>query len=263
MVESIFTDQTGFTLALKQPVQRIVSLVPSQSELLWDLGLEKELVGITKFCIYPSAMYQSIQRIGGTKQVNREMILQLQPDLIIGNKEENTKEDIEYLRRYFPVWLSDVNDLEDAMRMMEQVAMMTNRVSQWEPLKARIEIAINGSYHLFKGLKVAYAIWHEPWMFVGHSTYIDAVLRHLGMVNVLGHLSRYPLLSIEELTAYTPDLILLSEEPFPFKEAHAREVRTLFPNTKVVCFSGEPFSWYGSRMQFLYNDLLPLKQLIG
>ena len=257
-----YRDQTGEVIELKSTVQRIVSLVPSQSEFLWDLGLEHELVGITKFCIYPATMFKSITRVGGTKQINLELIAQLQPDLIIGNKEENTREDIQALRQNYPVWLSDINTIGDAMEMMHQLAVMTNRLPQWAPLKARIEESVKRTHHLFQGRKVAYAIWHEPWMFVGHSTYINAVLNHLGMENVLSSLARYPQLPIEALKRYAPDVILLSEEPFPFKANHAAAVKAHFPNTKVLCFSGEPFSWYGSRMQFLEQEMLHLQRLM-
>src|ERR1700741_3198050 len=108
-----FIDQTGRKISIPQIPQRIISLVPSQTELLFDLGLDKEVVGITKFCVHPPEWFQTKTRVGGTKQLKIDLIKQLQPDLIIANKEENVKEQIEELEKHFPVWISDVNNLED------------------------------------------------------------------------------------------------------------------------------------------------------
>ena len=117
----IFTDQLGRKLILEKIPQRIISLVPSQTELLFDLGLEEEVVGITKFCIHPDSWFHSKTRIGGTKQFDFEKIKSLQPDLIIGNKEENDKEQIEELMKNFTVWMSDIKTLADACKMICEI----------------------------------------------------------------------------------------------------------------------------------------------
>ena len=112
------------------PLRRIISLVPSQTELLYDLGLEEEVVGITKFCVHPPEWFQSKARVGGTKTIHFEKIKALQPDLIIGNKEENEREQIEALAECFPVWMSDIATLEDALDMMLRVGALVDRPEQ-------------------------------------------------------------------------------------------------------------------------------------
>ena len=111
---SIFTDQTGRKITLDKPPHRIISLVPSQTELLYDLGLHNEVIGITKFCVHPQEWFQHKTRVGGTRQINIDIIHELRPDLIIANKEENVKEQVEELAGYYPVWISDVKHLEAA-----------------------------------------------------------------------------------------------------------------------------------------------------
>ena len=109
-----FIDQTGQIVFIKDGPQRIISLVPSQTELLADLGLDQEVIGITKFCVHPNHWLKTKTRVGGTKQLDIELIRSLKPDLIIGNKEENVREQVEELRTEFPTWISDVNSPETA-----------------------------------------------------------------------------------------------------------------------------------------------------
>ena len=122
-----YTDQLGNTLQLKERPKRIVSLVPSQSEFLWDLGLGDELVGITKFCIHPDEMFRTVERVGGTKTLNIERIRELKPDLIIANKEENEQSQIELLQTEFNVWMSDIYNFEDAIRMMDSLGELLGK----------------------------------------------------------------------------------------------------------------------------------------
>ncbi|MGZ3885357.1 MAG: ABC transporter substrate-binding protein, partial [Bacteroidia bacterium] len=133
-----FTDQTGYKVKLNGPPKRIISLVPSQSEFLWDLGLKQELVGITKFCVHPDEMYRSTERVGGTKTMSIDKIRVLQPDLIIGNKEENEQGVIEALRREFNVWLSDIYNLQDAYAMMTALGEITGKEKESAGLIDRI-----------------------------------------------------------------------------------------------------------------------------
>src|SRR5574343_630385 len=169
------TDQMNRTIRLEGIPRRIVSLVPSQTELLYDLGLNEEVVGITKFCIYPEEWFNSKNRVGGTKQVNIEKVRALQPDLIIGNKEENTVEDIEALEKIAPVWMSDIYTYEDAIEMISLLGNVLGRENESTNICAEIE-------HQFKKLllvdskKVLYFIWKDPDYMAGKSTFIDAML---------------------------------------------------------------------------------------
>ena len=238
------TDQMNRTIRLEGIPRRIVSLVPSQTELLYDLGLDNEVVGITKFCIYPEEWFKSKNRVGGTKQVNIEKVKALQPDLIIGNKEENTAEEILLLEKIAPVWMSDIYTFEDALEMISLLGNVLGKEEKSSEICSEIECEFK-KIPLLSAKKVLYFIWKDPDYLAGKSTFIDAMLTKAGFEN-LCKAQRYP-----ELTKLTenPDYIFLSSEPFPFKKAHELEFQKRFPESQIVHVDGELFSWYGSRMK--------------
>lgn len=247
-----FTDQLGNEITINYPPKRIVSLVPSQTELLFDLGLDTEIVGLTKFCIHPIEKFAAKQKVGGTKKLKIDMIRQLKPDLIIGNKEENSRADIELLQKEFAVWMSDIYNLEDAMQTIANIGVLVNREPEAAYLNHLINAGFNDLQSLgikapFRGMGVAYVIWKDPYMFAGKHTFIDDILRRIGLRNVVAE-SRYPELTLEQLKAANCQLVLLSSEPYPFKEKHVEEIQSALPNAKVMLVDGEMFSWYGSRL---------------
>lgn len=248
----IFTDQMQRKVKVPESPQRIVSLVPSQTELLFDLGLETQVVGLTKFCIHPKEKCSTKTKIGGTKKFNFGKIAALKPDLIIGNKEENYQEGIELLEQNYPVWVSDIFTLGDALQMMQSIGAMTHTQKQAENLITQVQQAFEAlrSVHgLMRPKKVAYFIWRNPYMGVGSHNFIHEMLQLCGWQNVLVDDSRYPEVSPEKLQALAPDLILLSSEPYPFKEKHLEEFRQICPQAQVLLVDGEMFSWYGSRLR--------------
>lgn len=259
----LFTDQLGNKLDISIPPKRIVSLVPSQSEFLWDLGLRSELVGITKFCIHPNEMHSSVERIGGTKQIDIYKIKALNPDLIIGNKEENVKEQINELSEEFNVWMSDVNSLNDTFDMMESLGFICGKEELALKMVMQIKMELNEIRGIFKGKKVAYFIWNDPYMTAGGNTFINSVLDFLGFENVFQKRERYPQTSLEELRQLQPELCFLSSEPFPFSEKHRNELQKQLPGSRVMLADGEMFSWYGSHLQKLKDYVLNLKKEIG
>jgi ABC-type Fe3+-hydroxamate transport system substrate-binding protein len=240
-----FKDQLNERIELKEAPRRIISLVPSQTELLYDLALENEVIGITKFCIHPPNWFQTKERVGGTKQLNIEKIKSLQPDLIIGNKEENVKEQIEALQSIAPVWMSDVNDLDTAIDMIDQVGIMTKRIPQAQMIIHKILEAQCDLPTTKK--KVLYFIWNEPMMVAGKHTFIDAMLSEAGFVNAVTE-NRYPELSAQQIEKLNPELLFLSSEPFPFNGEQQKIYQEKFPKAKVLLVNGELFSWYGSRL---------------
>lgn len=245
----VFTDQTERTVSISDTPKRIVSLVPSQTELLYDLGLRDEIVGQTLFCIHPEWAHQSKERVGGTKKLNLEKIRALQPDLIIGNKEENERTQIETLAEEFPVWLSDIKNLDEAIDMIQQIGALVNRKQEANQLLDQILKSFKALPTLSRSKKVAYFIWHKPWMAAGYNTFISDMLERCGWENVFLSLdSRYPEISDEAIKNSGAEIILLSSEPFPFKEKHCIEMQTLLPQAKVLLVDGELFSWYGSRL---------------
>lgn len=245
MKKNTFVDQMGRSVEITFPPKRIVSLVPSQTELLHYLGLENEVVGITKFCIYPDNWFKSKHRIGGTKKLKFEEILALKPDLIIGNKEENNKEDIDFLARHAPVWMSDINTFDEGIEMIKLVGQLTGKKEIAQHLNVSIEQKFSKLGNVGLGRSVVYLIWDDPTFTVGKSTFIDSLLTKIGFVNACKN-ERYPkLVDMEQLN---PDFVFLSSEPFPFKKHHFLKYQELFPLSKIIKVDGEAFSWYGSRM---------------
>jgi ABC-type Fe3+-hydroxamate transport system substrate-binding protein len=245
-----FTDQMGRSIKPDHwPPRRIISLVPSQTEFLADLGLEKEVVGITKFCVHPTDWFQNKKRVGGTKTLDFQKIEALKPDLIIGNKEENEQSQIESLRQHYPVWMSDIYTLVDALDMMRKLGELTGKSEPANKIATAVESNFKHPFpHPTHHLKVAYLIWRKPYMAAGNSTFIDAMLRYAGFENVFAHLSRYPEISTEMLAHVNPDVILLSSEPYPFSEKHIAALQEICPAAQIQLVDGEIFSWYGSRL---------------
>ncbi|MCB9081654.1 MAG: ABC transporter substrate-binding protein [Lewinellaceae bacterium] len=242
-------DQMGREVALSSfPPQRIISLVPSQTELLFDLGLRHEVVGITKFCLHPAAFFRSKPRIGGTKQVHLERVATLQPDLIIGNKEENDQVQIEALAEHYPVWMSDIYTLADALAMIHAVGNLVDRSEPAHTLTTEITRQFDALPHVSPQPRAAYLIWQEPLMVAAGQTFIDDMLGQAGFTNVFANLSRYPAITLDDLQESNPDLLFLSSEPYPFREKHLEAFQQQLPDTQVRLVDGEMFSWYGSRL---------------
>jgi ABC-type Fe3+-hydroxamate transport system substrate-binding protein len=261
------TDHLGYTIELKQPPQNIISLVPSQTELLFHLGLDKEVKGITKFCVHPQEWFRTKTRIGGTKTLNLEKIKQLQPDLIIANKEENVREQVEALSKDFPVWTSDVNDLPTALDMMASIGIITGKEKEAQNLAAQIQTAFAGFKPpaTTRQPNTAYLIWREPYMTAGGDTFIHQMLAYAGFQNIFASEKRYPQITVSALQSLNCELLLLSSEPYPFNRKHVDELQAFLPHTKIALVDGELFSWYGSRLlqapgyfNKLHKELIPV-----
>ena len=240
-------DQMNRTIRLGAYPKRIVSLVPSQTELLYYLDCHDEVVGITKFCIHPDAWFRNKARVGGTKNVNFEKLAALKPDLIIANKEENAQADIEALCKKYPVYISDIFNVEDACQMVHDVGVLTNR----EDKASDMILQVKRDFDQLPKLngRVLYFIWNKPYMVAGPKTFIGFLIEKLGFENVISDSEvRYIELSEEEIIQLNPDHLLLSSEPFPFTEKHIPPFKAFYPNGKYHLVDGELFSWYGSRM---------------
>jgi len=238
----------GREVRFHYPPLRIVSLVPSQTELLFDLGLRQQLEGVTKFCVHPpDARHRRV--IGGTKNFNFTEIRAAQPDLVIGNKEENYQEGIAELEKHYPVWMSDVADLPDALDMIRRIGAITGTQQLAEQLTASIDASFTALPTLGHAPSTAaYFIWRKPYMVAAGGTFIDDMLRRAGFANVFGGLGRYPEVSLEQLQAAAPAHIFLSSEPYPFAAKHLAEFQAICPSARVRVVDGELFSWYGSRL---------------
>lgn len=234
-----------------RPYSRIISLVPSQTELLYYLGLEEQVVGITKFCVHPEIWYLHKRRVGGTKNINLEKIHQLKPDLIIANKEENVKEQIEELAKEYDVWVSDVANIEEALEMIIEVGHLTQKEKQAEKLAHSIQ---NGFIDLtikttsYRHINAAYFIWQDPYMVAANHTFINSMMAYCGLKNIFDERERYPQIELDELKDRNCEVVILSSEPYPFSEKHKTLFQQKLPGVKIILADGEMFSWYGSRL---------------
>lgn len=250
----LFEDQIGNKISLKKIPERIVSLVPSQTELLFDLGLDNKILGITNFCILPKNKTKKVSKIGGTKNVNIEKIRNLKPDLIIAGKEENERNQIEELQNDFPVWISDVKDFDTALEMIKSVSEITGKQEAGlEIVNKIVSEKLEFESNKFQKYKALYFIWRKPYMVAGGDTFINSMLELAGFENEAKKLNRYPILYEENSNNFNPEIILLCSEPYRFAEKHIHEFKKLYPLAKTLIVDGQPFTWYGSRMIHAFN----------
>jgi len=248
----LIKDQLGREITLHKTPVRIVSLVPSQTELLCDLALENELDGITKFCVHPFHLKSTKTIVGGTKKVDFEKIKALEPDFILCNKEENSFDFLPELEKIAPTYFSDVNTIQDSIDLILRLGSIFNRRTESDNLAHKIEFKLNDFKQFTKDKplrKVAYFIWAKPWMVVGNDTYINEILKLNNFENIYSNYSRYPKVEINKIRHDgDPDVVILSSEPFDFKDEHAMEIAS-FTNRSITVFGdGEFFSWPGSRL---------------
>ncbi|MGV6832250.1 MAG: ABC transporter substrate-binding protein [bacterium] len=247
----LLKDQLNRPLTLTQVPNRVISLVPSQTELLFDLGLEHHIVGLTKFCVHPKGARKIKKVVGGTKNVHVDKIKTLNPDLIICNKEENTKEIVNELSKVAPVYVSDINSVQDNLNFIADCGAIFNVRSKADLLIEKINEALKSLELELKErneVQAAYFIWKNPWIVAGGDTFINHLMNLNKIKNVFEDEERYPEIALDHANLKTADYIFLSSEPFPFKEKHIMELRQMLPNTKILLVDGEYFSWYGSRL---------------
>ena len=245
----VTSDDLGRDVRVPVRPQRIVSLCPSQTETLLELGAGERLVGRTRYCIHPEPTVIRITEVGGTKQLRVPAIEQLKPDLVIAEKEENRREDVELLAARWPVFVTDVRDIASGLRMISTLGRLCGCETAATGLIKKISTRWRSLKALPKPRSTAYLIWRKPWMAAGADTYIHDVLTRCGLVNVFAQsAARYPETTMKKLAVLSPELVLLSTEPYPFKEKHRGEFAKALPQSKVLLVDGEAFSWYGARM---------------
>ncbi|MDO5969904.1 helical backbone metal receptor [Flavivirga aquimarina] len=249
---NLIKDQLSRSIHLKETPKRIISLVPSQTELLCDLGLENALVGVTKFCIHPQHIRTDVAVVGGTKQIHLDKIKALQPDIILCNKEENTKDIVEACETICNVHISDIFIIDDSLELIHQYGVIFNKSSEAFAIINTIQGEIKDFKTFIKNkpiLKAVYFIWKNPWMVAANNTFINYALKLNKFENIFEKENRYPEIELSEsIINKDVDTVLLSSEPYPFKEKHKRDIQKFYPNAEVILADGEMFSWYGSRL---------------
>lgn len=259
---AVLDDQTGRNVILPARPKRIISLVPSLTALICYLGLEDELVGVTRFCTYPEGLKSRKKVVGGTKEVRYDRIRDLRPDLIICNKEENTPEMVRALEQFCPVHVSDISTIPDFLELLKHYEVLFGIPGKTQELAGEIsrDSDREAVAHL-PPVKVAYFIWRKPWMLAGGQTFINAMLQYGGFSNVAANTSRYPTFENDWPEQWDrPDWVLLSSEPYPFKEKHLAEIRELFPKARVLLVDGRWFSWYGPELPVFLKKIAGLRR---
>jgi len=232
--------------------ERIVSLVPSLTELVWWLGCRDALRGRTRFCEEPAGEIEVVPTIGGTKNPDIEAITALGPDLVIANREENRREDVEALRAVgLNVLLTDPNSVDEALAMIAEVGEELGRKTAAEGLVAEVRAALAEGRGERPGALFV-PIWRNPLMGLAGDTYGSSVLEAAGATNVLAGRTRYPEVTLDEVAALRPQAILLPDEPYRFNEGHVPEFSGIAP-TAVV--DGKLLWWYGPRMPEAIREL--------
>ena len=233
---------------------RIVSLCPSLTELVFDLGLGPNLVGRTKFCIHPADRVDAIEKVGGTKNPKVARVIELAPDVVLLNAEENRREDAEALQAAgINCHVSFPRTAVETASMVRSIAEALHADGEGDRIARDIEARHARVIDAAKGrtpIRFAYLIWRDPWMTLNSDTFVSALLTDAGGVNVFGDRSaRYPSITELELQAAKPDVVLLSTEPFPFKPTHADELSSAsgIARDRFEIVDGELLSWHGSR----------------
>lgn len=248
----IINDFLNRTLEIKDYPERIISLCPSITETLFYLGGEGRIVGVTRFCVHPAEIISGITKVGGTKNPNIEKIRELNPDLIICEKEENRKEDVEIMSNICPVFVANIDTFASSLIMIH----FMGRLLSAKPEATKLISSIKRNFEELERLvsiknynpRVAYFIWKNPYMVAGNDTFINSILRKAGFHNIFQYKdARYPIIDPEELTRIKLDFLFLSSEPYPFQEKHIAEFQELIPGARIFLVDGEMFSWYGSR----------------
>lgn len=262
------TDQIGVTHTFETSPKRIVSLVPSQTETLFELGLEDKIIGITKFCVHPYHLKATKLSVGGTKNVHIEKIRALNPDIIVANKEENTLEIVESLRDICPVWVTDVRSIDDNIQMLSDFGEIFNKRTEAKNWIEKIKFALTDFQNFVVDKptrKASYLIWREPYMAAGKDTFIDALLQLNKFTNIYANREdRYPEVEIRKMRIQgDPDVVFLSSEPYPFKEEHAFEIGRSTHHVKAVFVDGEMFSWHGIRLVYAFEYFKVLHERLG
>ncbi len=263
-MKRIVRDQLGRKVVIPFEPQRIISLVPSITEYVVDLNIEPRLVGITRYCTKPANVANGRTVVGGTKKFDFEKIASLKPDLIIANKEENYQSGVEELAKRYPVWVSDINNLDEALSALQSIAELTDTGSLGREICQKIHQQFVGHSEMGDKPRVCYMIWRKPWMVCGSNNFIDDMLARAGFKNVFSTSGdRYPAVTVDEIAAEKPQYLFLSSEPYPFHESHIEELKNLLPQSCACLVDAEPFSWYGSRLLNCVSYFSSLRKRLG
>ena len=251
-------DAFGQPFALAAPARRIVSLIPSVTEILFSLEAGDRVAGVTKFCSEPADGVKTKAKVGGPKNPRRDIILGLATDLVVASVEENHRADVEALRAAgVPVFVTFPRTVREGIQLIRDLGVLAGNPERAEFIATSCEEAVAAVERVNGGqarVRVFCPIWRRPYMTINADTYVDSVLRTCGGENIFrDRPERYPTVSLTEVAALRPDIVLLPDEPFPFGRNHLEDFRGL-PDVPAICtghlrfVDGKILSWYGPRI---------------
>lgn len=254
-----FVDARGVPVSLPAPPRRIVSLVPSTTETLFELGVGDRVVGVTRFCVHPRDALAGRVRVGGTKDLELDRLAALDPDLIVANAEENSREMFAAIEGRWPLWVAFPRSVDEAVADLCTLGALVGEPARGAALAGAVTAARHALPKAARWTYV-YLIWRKPWFVASADTFITAMLAEVGGHNLISAESgRYPELTLDALRALDADRVLLSSEPFPFAERHVEElVEAGFSREKLRLVDGEACSWHGARMARSLAELAAL-----
>lgn len=245
-------DCLGREITLPKNISRIVSLVPSISELIYDLNVEDKLVGVTKFCVHPKYFQIEKTVIGGVQDFDIEKIKELNPDVVFASKDENFEDEIAELEKFVPVYVTDVKNINEAKQMISNFGDLLNRRNEATKILMKIDLQLSDLSKITDDLLYrsgAYLVWNEPWVAAGKETFVDSMLKLIKVDNVFSNLNeRYPMVTGANIHLGNPDIVMLPTEPFKFEDQQAMEISAHTHDAATFFVDGEVFAWYGSRL---------------
>ncbi len=258
-------DDLGRVLYFKKAPRRVISLCPSLTETLFDLGLDELVIGRTDYCVHPEDKVTAVQSVGGPKSVSLPAVESLLPDVILAVKEENDKKTLESIASlYYKCVIFDINCVDGALKMIEKLGEIFGRRERAAAMRASIGEGFSRVGRAAKNPSFIYMTWSSPYIAAGTGNYINSLLSGFGFNNCLsGSFRRYVRMELNELKRLKPDIVFLPSEPYNYTIADRIKFEKLFPASKVVLVDGEMFCWYGSRMQKAGGYLKDLFEGLG
>ena len=258
-------DCLGKEMSIPKNITKIVSLVPSISELIYDLNIEKKLIGVTKFCIHPKYFQIEKTVVGGVQEFDIEKIKELKPDVVFASKDENFEEEILELQKFVPVYVTDVKSVDEAKQMIVNFGELLSCRNDASKIIMKIDMQLNDLAKVTDDLLYrsgAYFVWNEPWVAAGKDTFVNSMLKLVKINNVFEDLKeRYPMVTGANIHLGNPDIVMLPSEPYKFEDQQAFEISSHTHDAATYFVDGEAFAWYGSRLikSLDYLKLLALK----
>jgi ABC-type Fe3+-hydroxamate transport system substrate-binding protein len=241
-------DIAGNEIQLKEPPERIVSLVPSLTETIIDLGCVNQLAGCTGFCLEIEGTAEA-REIGGVRDPDIELIRSLNPDLVLAGREENQKKDIEMIKGFSRVYVCEPRTVGDAIGIINDIGVLlheTETASAWARKIHEYRVKLNELRQDTTPVRFGYLVWWDPMMVAAGDTYISSLLEEGPFLNAFGDMKRYPQVEESELINRDMDIIFISSEPYGFDDNLIGDIRKLTGDIPVERIDGRMCGWYGT-----------------